>query len=91
MDFGLGKLWSTLAIAGIVLAVIGGGIWYINDKAYNRGVATTIAKMQVLIAKGTENVKRDVDKLKTLPEDQLDAELKRLCELHKKPEQKCAP
>lgn len=75
----------------LILALLGGAYAVVTTKAYNRGVAATVQKMQVLIDKGTERVKTDVEKLQTLPPDQLDEELRKLCEAHKKPGQTCAP
>ena len=88
-------MWLTLIkfVGGplLIIALLGGGYAVVTTKAYNRGVAATVQKMQVLIDKGTERVKKDFGKLQALPPDNLDEELRKLCELHKKPEQTCAP
>ena len=73
------------------LALLGGGAWLVNDRAYNRGVAATVKRMMVLIEQGAARKDADLDRLKTTPEDKLDEELRRLCERNKKPGQTCAP
>lgn len=79
---GLGKLWSTLIIAGVVVATLAVAVIWIHTDGYNKGVAATVAKMQVLIAKGGVEVKADVGRVKTLPPDKLDEELTALCLKH---------
>lgn len=74
---------------GLPLLLVGGGLWYVNDRAYNRGVTATVKKMEVLIQRGVERRDVDFDKLKKVPESELDDELRKLCEMHKKPGQVC--
>lgn len=71
-----------LIVGAVILAAIGGAIWYINDHAYNRGVAATVSKMQVLIQKGSAVVGKDMDEVTKLPPDKLDERLTILCLKH---------
>ena len=87
----LGTIGAKLLGVVLLVSLLGVAYAWVTTGAYNRGVAATVQKMQVLIDKGAGRVKTDLDKLKTLTEDKLDEELRRLCELHKKPEEKCAP
>ena len=79
-------------VAGVAaLGILAGAYAWITTGAYNRGVKATVERMQVLIDKGKAIVGADMDRVKKLPPDELDDELRRLCEKHKKAEEKCGP
>lgn len=76
-------MWGLLFKIGIPLLLVGGGLWVVNDRAYNRGFDkgwadnTAAQKKAIAIKKGVaEKGRSDLDKL---PPEKVDAEIVKRC------------
>jgi len=77
-------MWLGLLLKiGLPLLLVGGGLWYVNDRAYDRGHAagwadnTAAQKKAIAIKKKIAAENRGA--LDKLPPDKVDEELKRRC------------
>lgn len=77
---GIGKY---IAIGALVLAVVGGGIWYVNDRAYNRGekagIEVVTKQMIAALERQRQATVQDWDRLKTMDRLALERELWKKC------------
>lgn len=67
--------WARIALALAPLILGGVGAWWINDRAYERGVSDTKAAIQKVIEKKASESKADREAIKTLPDKDIDCEL----------------
>ena len=77
-SFGLGKLWSTLIIVGLIAGGLGGAYWAITTGAYNRGVAATEKAAQEQLNRMETRLRAELRKNESLSDRDLDCALKRL-------------
>lgn len=75
----LSGIGAKLAIGGVILALIGGGLLWINNAAYDRGVEETKAEMRRLIEEQRQQVKADVERLRNMTPTEIDLELWKRC------------
>lgn len=77
-------MWLSLLIKiGLPLLLVGGGLWYVNDRAYNRGHAAgwadNTAAQKKAIAIKKEQAERGRAELDRLTPAEADAELIKRC------------
>lgn len=81
-------LTSKIGIAVILILLALGGLWYVNDTAYERGASEVRAEMQEIIADMKKAVDRDEAETEGMTPDELNEWFKRKClEAGGKPEQ----
>jgi hypothetical protein len=87
-------MWLSLLIKiGLPLLLVGGGLWYVNDRAYNRGHAagwadnTAAQKKAIQIKK--DFAEKNKTKLDKLTPAEADAELIKRCIAACGPDQQC--
>lgn len=77
-------MWLGLLLKiGLPILLVGGGLWYVNDRAFNRGFDKGWADNTAAQKKAIQIKKNVAEKNKTaldrLPPEQVDAEIIRRC------------
>jgi hypothetical protein len=67
-----------LMLIGAALAALALGYWHVTERAYERGVNDATQQARDRIERQLEDLRRDKDRIRTLPDDALDCELRRL-------------
>ena len=78
----LGGIGGKIIGALLIVGVLGGAYAWVTTGAYNRGVAATEKRMVEIIAKQKRAVLADAERLRALPPEALDEELRKLCRAH---------